>query len=69
MLETKATMAMAKKVVEEMCASDSCPRQDQHWHPLSVADLVKEPVGEYTITVRVRSIKPKGARSKRGKAR
>jgi len=47
------------RVVEELCTSDSYERAGTHWHPLSVASLAREKVGEYTITVRVRDQEPR----------
>ena len=51
---TAARKKRPARVVEELCTSDSCRRAGTHWHPLSVARLARERVGQYTITVRVR---------------
>jgi hypothetical protein len=43
-----------RRVVEELCRDDECPRQGQHWHPLSVDSFLAEEPGEYDVIVRVR---------------
>lgn len=45
----------ARRIVEELCMDDACPREDSHWHPFRLESLLSEKDGEYTITVRVRS--------------
>ena len=45
-----------KKVVEELCADSACQRGGAHWHTLDVPTLLKEDDGEYTLTVRVRTV-------------
>jgi hypothetical protein len=56
----------AVRILEELCSNDKCSRQTTHWHPFSVAALLKESEGEYTITVRVRTVKkPRVKRRKR----
>jgi hypothetical protein len=57
-----------KIVVEEFCTDSDCPREETHWHALTIQSLAAEKPGEYTITVRVREIKTKRARrAKRAK--
>jgi len=45
------------KVLEELCSNDKCPRQDSHWHPFSIEDFLKESPGEYSVTLRVRTVR------------
>lgn len=49
-------MADRRRVLEELCTDSNCPRETTHWHPFSVDSFLKERVGQYTITVRVREI-------------
>lgn len=58
-------MTLRRRIVEELCIDDACPREGTHWHRLSVHALLREACGEYTITVRVRMAhvaKPKRGR-------
>jgi hypothetical protein len=55
------------KIIEELCLNVNCRESwHTHWHPLSVASLAKEKLGQYTITIRVRSVrmKPRGQRAR-----
>ncbi len=54
-----------KRVVEELCTRTECEIDGTHWHPLSVDALLLSDDGEYTITVRVRTVQ----QTKRGKQR
>ena len=46
-----------KRVVEELCDDAACQRKpDTHWHPLSLESLLALKDGEYSLTVRVRTV-------------
>ena len=47
-------MSAPEVVLEELCGDSDCKREGTHWHPFSVESFLREGVGEYTITVRVR---------------
>jgi hypothetical protein len=47
------------KVLEELCNDSDCPKSGTHWHLFDADDFLKEAIGEYTVTLRVRAIKPK----------
>ena len=57
------------KIVEELCQDSDCKRRGPHWHPLSVESLVAEPVGQYSLTVRVRETKRKGTKAVKTRSR
>lgn len=59
---------MSRKLVEELCCEDTCPRHGTHWHPLSVASLRREEAGQYTITVRVRNAPARPKRRAKSRA-
>lgn len=49
-------MAATTHVVEELCMDPDCPGEPEtHWHPFSVEEFRSQPVGEYTVTLRVRA--------------
>ena len=54
-----------RRVLEELCTRTDCERDGTHWHPFSKASLLCGDDGEYTITVRIRTVRP--SRKKRGK--
>ncbi len=44
-----------KRIIEELCMDPDCQQKpDTHWHPFSI-DLFGED-GEYTVTLRVRTL-------------
>jgi hypothetical protein len=46
-----------RRVVEELCDDDACQlKPDTHWHPLSLESLLALKDGEYSLTVRVRTL-------------
>ena len=49
----------SEKVLDELCNDTDCGVSGTHWHPFTVESMLAEPVGEYTITVRVRSRRKK----------
>ena len=57
------------KVLEELCNDDTCPASaSTHWHPFTGESILKNKPGEYTVTLRVRSVKKrKTMRSSRWK--
>ena len=55
----KKRAAPGQRVVEELCQQEECERDGTHWHPLSIESLLGEEDGEYSLTVRVRTIKRK----------
>jgi hypothetical protein len=56
--------AKAYKVLEELCNDSDCTLPGTHWHPFSAASMLKEAVGEYSVTLRVRKLttRPKAKR-------
>lgn len=43
-------------VVEELCMDPDCHNEPEtHWHPFSLDEFRGQPVGEYTVTLRVRA--------------
>jgi len=55
------------RIVEELCQDEACPRDGTHWHPFDLEDLLRESVGEYTITVRVREGKARASRRRKAR--
>jgi hypothetical protein len=45
------------KILEEFCVDPACKRLGCHWHPLTLDSLLSEDDGEYTLTVRVRTLR------------
>ena len=46
-----------RRVVEELCQESTCKHAGTHWHPLSVESLLAEGDGEYSLTVRIRTLR------------
>ena len=47
-----------RRVVEYLCTNPDCKLKSQ-WHPFETETMALEEPGEYTITVRVRTVKEK----------
>lgn len=55
---------LVKRVVEYLCTNPDC-KSGSSWHPFDTETMALEELGEYTVTLRVREIKTKDARSRR----
>jgi len=47
-----------RRVVEYLCTNPDCKLKSQ-WHPFETKTMALEEPGEYTVTLRVRTVKEK----------